>query len=158
MSVPRFLWKSLVTEVPITQQISASGQSVATGATTDVSRDFNLQLAGFLNPFNLADPPVDEIIAGGHVIYLYLRVGSGATSGNVLAELHVQPFAGASFRRVWLDIYSDTDTGSTGVAAGEAKVARFDKAGAAWAVRIVLRNTGSTDALGIEYAMAVRAY
>lgn len=160
MGAPRFIAKEIVTEVPLSFQTSASGQTVPLGSTYTHPRDFNIQLASFLNPFNLASPPTTVWIVGGHVLYVMCRYAAGGTGGGppsgLWVEVHGQHASGAAFRLIENNMLDPTL--ATALTAGNGDAARYANGGACWALRVVFRNIGTVDITGLDYAICFRAY
>lgn len=145
MSVPRTFLKQLVTEVGLFEGKTYSGGLLA-GAifTTDV---LNLTMAGFLNPFGVADPGTDDIIAPGHVVYWYLYYeGAGsAVTVDILARAST-----ADTRRIVPSL-------STAVAVATPRPFRTDLLGAVWDCSIRLTNSGGSAVSAFQLAIGARA-
>jgi hypothetical protein len=153
MSIPRFIWKTIVTEIPNSVQISSTGQTVPAAGSLNIPRRFNIQIAAFLNPFGLAAPSsMQTIVAGGHVIYAFVHFLAGAGGGGLEVDVEGNAFEGGGYSTIGTNI-----TGAT-ITAGNAGAGRYADGGAAWDLGIVIRNTGATDATGVTYSAAVRAY
>lgn len=151
--IPQFIPKTLTSEISLTQQLSFSNQTVPAAGTLQLTRDFNVQIACFLNPFGLAAPLATTIICGGHVAYCYVYVGAGAGVA-VTMELWANHANGGVFQQVSANILA----GGAPLAAGQGDVGRFEDAGAAWELRFILANAGGANATLVQVAIAVRTF
>lgn len=143
MGVDRTFLKTLVTEVGLFEGKTYSGGLLAGGGqfTTDV---LNLTMAGFLNPFGVADPGPNDIIGPGHIVYWYLYYTGGAITVDILA------------RASTADTLRAVPSLATVVGVGVPVPFRTDLLGAVWDCSVRLTNSGGTDAT-FQLAVGVRA-
>lgn len=146
MPIPRFTWKQLVSDIPVSTSRSYTVGTIVPAATFD-SEEFNVQIMCLLNPFAVVTPANLVQLAAGHVFYWFVSY-AGATTASVTARARFAPGAA---------LFDITGTGTPiALAAAGAYAGRIDILGAVWDGLIRVTNTGAANMTSVEVAVAVR--